>query len=159
MIIKNMFIVLSIQALLLPTPDAMAVEPLSIEELAAHCAHYSEDNEGPDTIFCVRYIQGFIDGAIATDERVTLNVAAEYDRDETFTERALRTRGRSRLSQYGPTVYAEFCLGAPLPLKAVVETVVRDLESRTVFDQQQYARSAVYQSLRNAYPCKTEVDE
>jgi len=51
---------------------AVAVEPLSTQELASHCAHYSEYNEGVDTIFCVRYIQGFIDGAIATDERVSL---------------------------------------------------------------------------------------
>ena len=159
MIIRNVFVVLSIQVLLLPPLDALAVEPLSTEELAAHCAHYSENNKGKDTIFCVRYIQGFIDGAIATDERVTLNVAAEYDKKETFAERALRTRGRSRLLQYGPTVYAEFCLGTPVPLKAVVETVVHDLENRTLVDRQLHARSAVYQSLRTAYPCKMEVDE
>jgi hypothetical protein len=161
MIIRKVFIIcsISILAMLLLARGAEAVEPLSTEELTAHCVHYTEDHEGVDATFCVRYIQGFIDGAVATDERVALNVAAEYDRKETFSERAVRTRGVSRTSQYGPTVYAEFCLGEPVPLKAVVETVVHDLESLAVVDERLHARTAVYQSLRRAYPCTTEDEE
>ena len=68
--------------------ESAAVEALSTEELVSHCAIYGEDPDGEDGIFCVRYIQGFIDGAVATDERVTYNVAAEYDREETFTHLA-----------------------------------------------------------------------
>ena len=55
--------------------NARAVESLSSAELESHCAHYRMDPDGKDGIFCVRYIQGFIDGAGATDERVTLNVS------------------------------------------------------------------------------------
>ncbi len=69
-----------------------AVEPLSSAELESHCAHYRMDPEGKDGIFCVRYIQGFIDGAVATDERVTLNVSGEYEKEESFSERAIRIR-------------------------------------------------------------------
>ena len=67
-------------------------------------------------------IQGFIDGAMATDERVALNVAAEYQEEETFTQRAIRTRLSNRLMQYG-SYYAEFCLGGPVTLAEVVGRV------------------------------------
>ena len=107
--------------------DARAVEALSTEELISHCAIYEQDPEGEDGIFCVRYIQGFIDGAVATDERVAYNVANEYDRDETFTERAIRTRLGSRIDRYGPSYYAEFCLGEPVPLAEVARVVIADL--------------------------------
>jgi hypothetical protein len=137
---------------------ALAVEPLSTEELVSHCTHYPASPDGEDAIFCVRYIQGFIDGAVATDERVTLNVAADFSREETFTQRAIRTRGSNRLAQYGPTVYAEFCLGAPLPLRSVVEQVVRDLDAYEAAELPVNARDAVYTSLRGAYPCATEVE-
>jgi len=113
MIPRMLFASLSALAIFLPIRDAAAVEPLSTTELAEHCAHYAEDTAGKDAIFCVRYVQGFIDGAVATDERVTWNVAAEYERKETYAERVIRTRSArrvpARLSRYGATVYADFC--------------------------------------------------
>ena len=146
----------TVLAALLPLSNVQAVEPLSTSELASHCTHYLSDPQGLDAIFCVRYIQGFIDGAVATDKRVTLNVVAEYSRTETYSERAMRTRGARRLSQYGPTVYAEFCLGAPVPLKVVVEQVVQDLENTALGTGESHARAAVYQTLRATFPCETE---
>jgi hypothetical protein len=101
------FLTLAILAL---SPAAMAVEKLSTDELASHCVHYLNDPDGTDGTFCVRYIQGFIDGAVATDERVTYNVAAEYERTESFSERAMRTRLGPRLQRF-PSYFAEFCLG------------------------------------------------
>lgn len=91
---------------------ANAVETLSSKELASHYVHCAEDPDSKDGIFCLRYIQRFIDGAVATDERVTMNVAAEYQKEETWIDRAVRTRLGSRLDRYGPSFYAEFCLGA-----------------------------------------------
>jgi hypothetical protein len=121
--------------------------------------HYADDPDGEDAIFCVRYVQGFIDGAVATDERVTLNVVAELEQGETFSERAIRTRSPSRsLSRYGATVYAEFCLGAPVPLKEVVEHVIDDLMNRKVLEDTLLARDAVYAVLRRDYPCEITDD-
>ncbi len=137
--------------------NVQAVEALSTEELTSHCAVYGDDPDGEDGIFCVRYIQGFIDGAVATDERVTKNVAAEYDNSESFTERAIRTRVGSRLKRYGPSFYAEFCLGDPVPLADVVEVVVADLLELESFEGKEQARDVVYATLRREYPC--EVDE
>jgi len=136
--------------------DAQAVEALSTEELISHCVVYEEDPDGEDGIFCVRYIQGFIDGAVATDERVTYNVANEYDREETFTERAIRTRLGSRIDRYGPSYYAEFCLGEPLPLAEVVRVVVADLLQLENLEGRELARDVVYATLRTEYPCDTD---
>jgi hypothetical protein len=138
---------------------AGAVEALSTEELVSHCVVYEEEPDGEDGIFCVRYIQGFIDGAVATDERVTFNVADEYDKKETFTERAIRTRLGSRIERYGSSYYAEFCLGEPVPLKAVVELVIADLLNPERVAGQPLARDVVYTTLRREYPCAVDDDE
>ena len=139
--------------------DAGAVESLSTEELKSHCDYFEEDPDSKDGIFCVRYVQGFIDGAVATDERVTYNVANEYDREETFTERAIRTRLGQRIERFGPSYYAEFCLGQPLPLKTVVQSVVDDLNDADRVTNQPLARDFVYATLRHEFPCEAPEDE
>ena len=141
-------------AALLATPAALAVEALSTEELMSHCDKYYEETAQEDQVFCVRYIQGFIDGAVATDEQVTRNVVQEYDREETFSERAARTRIGARLERYGGSVYADFCLGDPVPLKEVVEHVVEDATDPARVAANPLARDLVYQTLREHYPCR-----
>ena len=149
-----------VAGLLLIAPfDANAVEALSTEELKSHCDYFEDDPEGKDGIFCVRYVQGFIDGAVATDERVTYNVANEYDREETFTERAIRTRLGQRIERFGPSYYAEFCLGQPLPLKTVVQSVVNDLLNTDRVANQPLARDFVYTTLRQEFPCEAPEEE
>lgn len=144
--------------LFLLAQHAAGVEPLSTPELAEHCAVYHEDRDGKDAIFCVRYVQGFIDGAVATDARVLENIATEFDDDETFADRAIRSRIGSRISRRGPTVYADFCLGEADSLEEVVEKVVDDLANRKVLDQDLLARDAVFSTLRRAYPCDPTED-
>jgi hypothetical protein len=153
---KLSWFAIGIFAFLAAANSALAVEALSTEELISHCVVYEDDPDGEDGIFCVRYIQGFIDGAVATDERVTYNVANEYDRDETFTERAIRTRLGSRIDRYGPSYYAEFCLGEPVPLAAVVRVVVADLLELESLEGRELARDVVYATLRTEYPCDTD---
>ena len=135
-------------------PTANAVEVLSSQELAAHCALLNKDPEGADGQYCVRYIQGFIDGAIATDARVMLSAENAISGNETFEQRAMRTRmpGRDDLSRAAKL--AGFCLGDHLPLRDVVEVIVADLAasvSSTTADEP--AMEAVYKSLMRNYPC------
>ncbi len=139
-----------------PQHEAMAVQPLSAVELASHCKHLRTAPEGVDGIFCIRYVQGFIDGAIATDERVTLNVAEEYHKEETFSERATRIRLGQRMDSYGSSYYAEFCLGEPSPLADVVARVAADLEQTPPTSDTILARNVVYGTLRKHYPCAKE---
>lgn len=146
--------VLAVAVGLVASADADAVEVLSAEELASHCAEFHDDPDGVDGQYCVRYIQGFIDGAIATDVRVMLNMEAERG-EETFTERAIRTRIIDRNSLTRAAGYAEFCLGDPVPLVEVVTRVVDDLDERVkATDSSGTARDAVYESLRRHYPCE-----
>ena len=139
-----------------PQHEAMAVQPLSAVELASHCKHLRTAPEGADGIFCIRYVQGFIDGAIATDERVTPNVAEEYHKEETFSERATRIRLGQRMESYGSSYYAEFCLGEPSPLAEVVARVAADLEENPPTSDSLLARNVVYGTLRKHYPCAKE---
>jgi len=150
MMIRGLMLLL---ALLLAAPAVRAVEALSTEELMSHCEKYYDEQAREDRVFCMRYIQGFIDGAVATDERVTRNIVGEYDKDESFSERAARTRIGKRMARYGASVYADFCLGDPVPLKEVVEHVVQDATDPERVAANPLARELVYQTIREHYPC------
>ena len=141
---------LGIALALIPLQQAQAIEPLTAQELVMHCKAFPDQADSIDGQYCIRYIQGFIDGAVATDTRVLLNVEADHNHKETYSERATRTRtARDRAA-----VYAEFCLGDPVPLREVVEKVVNDLNQRKYTEEGVAASTVVYASLRKNYPCK-----
>jgi len=141
---------LGITLALIPLQQAQAVEPLPAQELVSHCKAFPDQADSIDGQYCIRYIQGFIDGAVATDIRVLLNVEADHNHKETYSERAIRTRtARDRAA-----VYAEFCLGDPVPLREVVEKVVNDLNQRKYTEEGVEASTVVYGSLRKNFPCK-----
>ena len=146
-------VLIILQLFLVPT--AKALEVLSAQELASHCALLETKPDGVDGQYCIRYIQGFIDGAIATDVRVMLNAENALDDTETFTERAMRTRIPSRADRSRAANLAGFCLGDPLPLRNVVDLVVADLaalpDSKAANEP---AMDVVYTSLLQHYPCK-----
>jgi hypothetical protein len=152
---KPAYWLLVVTVMLIPTHNAVAVETLSAEELAEHCVAFPDAIDSIDGQYCIRYIQGFIDGAIATDVRVMVNIEAESEHQDSFTQRAFRTRLPSRADNERAAGYAEFCLGDPVPLREVVSNVVGDLnlslESKNSLGS---ARDAVYDSLRKHYPCK-----
>lgn len=138
---------------LLSASSTRAVEVLSATELSKHCAMMSGNPDGPDAQFCIRYIQGFIDGAVATDVRVMLN-AESANASETFTERAMRTRAPTRDDRSRAANLAGFCLGDPLPLQEVVNVVAMDLlELQGDTAKSASAMEAVYDSLRLHYSC------
>ena len=69
---------------LLLAPMTRAVAVLTVHELVSHCALMETQPTGADAQYCIRYIQGFIDGAVATDARVMLNAEAGNNRQESF---------------------------------------------------------------------------
>jgi hypothetical protein len=153
---KTVLLFMVVLTSVLTAPPVLAVEALSTAELTLHCDRYHDESASEDRTFCVRYIQGFIDGAVATDENVLKNVTREFEKEESFSERAARTRIGSRLDRYGPSVYAEYCFGDPVPLIEVVEHVVADLANASMVEDYPLARDVVYLSLRTHYPCVTE---
>tara|TARA_R110001592_G_scaffold240929_2_gene501278 strand:- start:105296 stop:105805 length:510 start_codon:yes stop_codon:yes gene_type:complete len=142
--------------LLFAGSPARAVEVLSAEELASHCVLLRSDPDGADAQYCIRYIQGFIDGAIATDVNVMLNAETVSPDSETFSQRAKRTRAPSRAEQFRAAQLAGFCLGEPLPLRDVVDVVVADLHLLAdSAGQGESAMEVVYASLQRHYPCES----
>jgi hypothetical protein len=131
-------------------PVARALEVLSARELASHCTLLASEPEGTDAQYCIRYIQGFIDGAVATDVRVMLN-AEDALKKETFSERAIRTRLPSRADSVRAASLAGFCLGDPIQLRDVVDAVVDDLADEQVHDAP--AMQVVDASLQLHFPC------
>ena len=153
---RHLVAVFAIILTALACSKAEAVETLTAEELASHCVGFPDDIDSVDGQYCIRYIQGFIDGAVATDVRVMLNVEAEASGSESFSERAIRTRKIDRNARLRAASYAEFCLGDPVPLVEVVAKVVDDLGERMkATDSPGTARDVVYESLRRHYPCET----
>lgn len=125
---------------------AAAIEPLAAPDLKAICAPAKNDPAAPDARQCVLYVKGFLDGAVATDGRVAENVATEIEKEETYTERAIRTRVINRLEKYGPSAYAEFCVGQPDPIADVVLHVIEELDRYESLEGVQ-AQTVVYASL------------
>ncbi len=135
----------------------VAAQPKTASELHRHCENFAADPARPESRLCMNYIAGFLDGAVATDARVAENVAAEIERSGTTTERATRSRVTGRIKDYGPSVYAEFCVGRPVPIEDVVSHVMEELEGYELLDDV-LARSVVYASLRRSYPCVVAID-
>jgi len=138
---------------LLMSSASFAVSPLDRSDLQAACEAYADYPASPTGFHCVLYIQGFLDGAVATDERVTMNIADELDRSETLTERAIRTRLGDRVRTSGPTIYAEYCVGDPVPVQEIITHVLEQL-TETDADTPILARDVVYAALRRHYPCE-----
>lgn len=143
---------LLLQTIFLST--ASALEVLPARELASHCAMVESDPEGVDGQYCVRYIQGFIDGAITTDARVLLNAERQEAQGETFMERAVRTRMPGRADRVRAAKLAGFCVEDPIPLRQIVNAVVADLASLSdEAAKNEPAMEVVYQSLVQHFPC------
>ncbi|MFT5313458.1 MAG: translation initiation factor 2B subunit (eIF-2B alpha/beta/delta family) [Paraglaciecola sp.] len=140
---------------LMSATTANAVEVLSSQELASHCVLLKAEPEGVDGQYCIRYIQGFIDGAIATDARVMLNAENAISGNETFAERAIRTRMPGSADRSRAARLAGFCLGDPVYLRNIVDVVVADLAAQQKSNlKDEPAMEVVYKSLLNNYPCK-----
>ena len=148
---RNWHLILAASTLLL-SPAAFGVTPLTAAELARNCEMSSSDTDASSRPLCVTYVTGFLDGAVATDARVVENVVNELEREQSLKERAIRTRLSRKLRDAGPTLYAEFCVGTPVPVSEVVGHVIDELGSRDSLDGV-LAQSIVYAALRKHYPC------
>ena len=134
--------------------NTRALEALTVHELVVHCEYVESDPQGVDGQYCIRYIQGFIDGAVETDERIVQDLQAGSSSAEGLTERAMRTRMPRRGSYDRPGSLAGFCLGDPIPLRDVVDTIIADLVALDIGDTADSpARIAVEDSLRKHFPC------
>lgn len=124
--------------------SVQAIEPLKSKELEHLCANYQQQSDSSESIQCVRYIKGFIDGAIAID----VNIAKRQTSSSGLTSRAVQTRTTQR---YNTTSTSDFCLGNPVPIAEVVANVVGWLEQHDIDNE--LAWVSVHQALKASYPC------
>ena len=148
---RTLLIVAVLVAGIFVAPRASAIAPLTAEQLRDICDRALEEPDSDKARLCIYYVKGFLDGAVATDGRVAENVALEISKEETFTERAIRTRVINRLRDFGPSVYAEFCVGQPDPIAEVVRHVIEELKGYDDLEGLK-AQTIVYDSLRRHYP-------
>ena len=133
-----------------PGDHLRALENISVEKLAEYCQYLDPDADVQiASTYCLAYVHGFIDGAVATDPRVSENVAMEIERDK-LRDRAVRTRIKQRLERYGPSYFAGFCIPQPVPLQNIVDLIKAELKTDA---NSASARELVYNVVRKNYPC------
>lgn len=126
-----------------------ALETLDSQELLAQC---QSENAG-EVAICTGYINGFLDGAFATDPGVVENVVTEMGKQETFSERAIRTRLGKTQERYGPSYYAGFCISADLSMDTILAEL-REAARQDVSDTSQHnTRDYLYRLLQAKHPC------
>ncbi len=84
---------------------------------------------------------------------MTINIEAEANKEESFTERAFRARMPSRSDSRHAGKYAQLCLDDPVPLKEVVSKVVLTLNADRESKGEELARRLVYEALLKHSPC------
>ncbi|MGH8166568.1 MAG: Rap1a/Tai family immunity protein, partial [Woeseiaceae bacterium] len=110
-----------------------AGEWLDGDELAQACRELNDPaTNSTDDIngtLCVAYLQGFIAGSTVAGVQKTDPVATDTG-DETFSERAVRTRAESYVRRYEERLHRTHCVGDDVPVHAVVEAITAYLESQ-----------------------------
>jgi hypothetical protein len=131
------------------TAGAHALETLSSGQLLALC----QSDSGPEAAVCTGYINGFLDGAFATDPRAAESVESEIGEEESFSERAMRTRLGTVTPRYEPSHYADFCISADMPVDAIRTELKDSMMQDSDSYRQENAREYLYELLQNKHPC------
>ena len=143
---------LSAVLLLAMTPLA-AMEWLSTEQLEDSCDAFLAGSSESDAALCLAFMQGFIAGTDAAPlQNPAVSDARKPPKDESFSERATRTRlSTLQLMQLRANQPA-YCLDDELSAVDIVETVAGFLESHEEVLHLTNAE-AVYAALVHEFPC------
>lgn len=125
---------------------------INAEELVQSCTSQVERDER----YCKIYLQGFVDGAVTTDPQVAERVIDEAQNAggegmSDFVSRALKTRISQKLSRYGASYFADFCLPEIDPELTILQSIKDNAD--TSITNQGAARDWVYEFLKTHFPC------
>lgn len=144
----------SLIAILALAPQKLrAVQPLTLKEFNFLCQDYDLHPGQSESRQCARYIKGFIDGAIAADVGIRTEQTSAIEPKKSYSQRAINTRIGSRVKHLQPGESSKFCLGDPVAISEVIGTVTENMKH--IKDENSSALGAMYQILKNKYPCKT----
>ena len=137
---------------LAPAP-ASAEEWLTGGELERSCELLLQDPASSNGLLCLAFVQGFIAGADTSLSAVSPRSAASSSKEETYADRAARTRlGTLRLQQI-QSRYGRYCIGDQVTAVEVVEKVTVYLESHPEASNVT-AHDAVREALVFSFPCE-----
>ena len=139
---------------LAPAP-ASAEEWLSGNDLENSCEVLLDDPQNQQGLLCLAFVQGFIAGADTSVAEVSPRSARPASPgDESYAERAARTRlGTLRLQQIQST-YAQYCINDQVTAIEVVEKVTDYIEDHPAAADLT-AHDAVREALVHSFPCDT----
>lgn len=136
--------------LLLAASPAVSMEWLDADELESSCNAFLAGSTDKNAALCLAYMQGFLAGAEAAPGLKRPDPAKHGD--ETYAERAARTRlGGMRMMQLRAD-QPRYCLDDSLSTVQIVETVAGYLETHEEALRLNNAE-AVYQALVHEFPC------
>jgi hypothetical protein len=102
---------------------------LSGSELRSHCNAYLDNPESRDGALCAAFVQGFLAGTrTAEKDREAPALWSGAAADESFAERATRTRVGSRLRSLEAN--AGYCVGDDVSAGVVIRSVAEHLNDR-----------------------------
>ena len=130
---------------------APAMSSLSAERLQQYCSEYDKgktpQSEGEHA--CVVYLRGFVDGALAADERLAKPADPQH---KSWIDRARRTRLGLHRTTDCLNAYNDYCLGDSVSMEDVIDRVVAQLQSQS-FQAGTTAQEAVHSILKQQFPC------
>jgi hypothetical protein len=136
----------------LPALPASAGTPPPVSRLRSDCDQYLAAPDSPDGQRCMAYIQGLLDGVVMAGKPLTQAAAPPAPENETFSERAYRTRLRERernVPQPDPGV----CVADEVPTAEVVRQVISHIDENPPAAGDN-AATAVLAALRARFRCK-----
>lgn len=141
--------------LLLATTPSAAMEWLSTEQLENSCDAFLEGSAESDAALCLAFMQGFLAGSDAAPlQNPAVTEAAEgAPKDESFSERATRTRLSTLQLMALRAGQPGYCLPEELSAVEIVETVASYLEDHEDVLHLTNAE-AVYAALVSEFPCE-----
>lgn len=119
---------------------------LNSDELGRYCLALEDGSVAADGTICIAYLQGFIAGT-------TLLQDAGVGEDETFAERAIRTRAAPYVRRVESGRDGAYCLGDDVTPSAVLEAINERLEAGPE-DSEVTAHDIVHEALIQRFPCE-----
>jgi len=130
---------------------APAMSSLSAERLQQYCSDYDKgktlQSEGGQV--CVVYLKGFVDGALAADERLANSADPQH---KSWIDRARRMRLGLHRSTDCLNAYNDYCLGDSVSMEDVIDRVVAQLRSQS-FQAGTTAQEVVHRILKEQFAC------
>lgn len=124
---------------------------LSSESLGRHCLALEEASSPDDGTVCIAYVQGVIAGTrMARDQQP--GPAASGSEDESFTDRAIRTRAGTYLRRIDDSQRRDYCIAGDVPASAVLDALTERLAA-TPDDSNLTAHDIVHEALVQRFPC------